>query len=113
MNQLSCEDAKKNYELNNINARIICAKVEDAIKQVVKDVQKFPIVACLDPPRAGVQHSVVEALRTCRGLDKIIYVSCSPYSVIDNLIYLTLPESKKHRAPGFKIVSATLVDMFP
>ena len=32
MNQLSCEDAKKNYELNNVHARIICAKVEDAIK---------------------------------------------------------------------------------
>jgi len=67
----------------------------------------------LDPPRAGVIQSVVEALRTCKGLDKIVYVSCSPYSVIDNLMYLCMPVSKKYKAPGFRLKSATLVDMFP
>ena len=43
-------------------------------------------MACLDPPRAGVLNNVIESIRTCKGIDHISYVSCSPPQVIDNLI---------------------------
>ena len=49
------------------------------------------MVACLDPPRAGVLNTVIESLRTCKGLDKIVYVSCCPPMIIDNLCALCLP----------------------
>ncbi|CAD8139765.1 unnamed protein product [Paramecium pentaurelia] len=118
MNQSSCKDANENYKINNLqNCQIICSKVEDVIKKVAQDLKSFEgkqqLMACLDPPRAGVLNNVIEAIRTCKGIDHIIYISCSPPQVIDNLIQLCLPQSKKNRAPGFKLVNVTLVDMFP
>jgi tRNA/tmRNA/rRNA uracil-C5-methylase (TrmA/RlmC/RlmD family) len=58
-------------------------------------------VGILDPPRAGVGKDVITALRRCRGLDQIIYVACSPSSVQDNLLGLTLPTTNKRKAPQF------------
>lgn len=56
---------------------------------------------------------VTDALRTCKGCDNIIYVSCCPPMIIDNLLQLCLPSNKRRKAPGFKIKSVTMVDMFP
>jgi len=61
----------------------------------VKQYQgKYKIVGVLDPPRAGLPKNVVTALRTCKGLDDIIYVACNISAVMNNLLELTLPCTK-------------------
>ena len=55
----------------------------------------------MDPPRAGLHKKVVEAMRTCKGLNHIIYVACNPPAIVDNLNTLCLLGNKKKRAPPF------------
>jgi tRNA (uracil-5-)-methyltransferase len=35
------------------------------------------VIGIVDPPRSGLHPSVVTALRTCKGLDRLVYVSCN------------------------------------
>ena len=52
---------------------------------------KLKFVAIVDPPRSGLLSNVAKSLRTCKGLDKLIYVSCNPAAINDSLkLYLTL-----------------------
>lgn len=39
----------------------------------------------------------MKSLRTCKGLDRLVYVACNPPAVIENLLNLTLPENKKSK----------------
>jgi tRNA (uracil-5-)-methyltransferase len=41
---------------------------------------KNNIVGIVDPPRGGLHRDVLKALRTCRGLNKLVYVSCNAES---------------------------------
>ena len=119
MVQTACENAEKNKKLNNIeNYEIICSKVEDVIDKAIEPYKECNIVGVLDPPRAGLHKNVVQALRNCKGLKNLIYVACSPSSVIDNLNFLTLPTicKKKHnkrKGEPFTPVVCYAVDIFP
>ena len=55
----------------------------------------------VDPPRGGLHKDVLRALRTTRGLNTLVYVSCNPVSLFSNLVELCGPESKRRRGPGF------------
>jgi len=55
----------------------------------------------LDPPRAGFNKEVIQALRRCRGLDNLIYVACNAGAIQDNLLQLCLPPTERRRAPEF------------
>ena len=35
------------------------------------------IVAIVDPPREGLHPKVIQALRRCKGLDELVYISCN------------------------------------
>ena len=113
----ACQNAEKNKELNKIdNYKVVCAKVEDVIGQEVKAEQqgKAKIIGVVDPPRAGLHRDVVQALRTCKGLDHLIYVACNPNAVIENLNALCLPTGKSSRqGPPFEPVKVYGVDLFP
>jgi tRNA (uracil-5-)-methyltransferase len=43
------------------------------------------IVGIVDPPRGGLHRDVLKALRTCRGLNKLVYVSCNAESQIRDM----------------------------
>ena len=58
----------------------------------------------LDPPRAGAKI-LCEQLVTSKALQKIVYVSCNPQTLVRDLVILT--------AGGFKLERAALVEMFP
>lgn len=103
------EDAK----LNDPSYEVELGRVEDTIKSVVEKNQGLRIVGILDPPRAGMGKDVITALRRCRGLDHIIYVACSPASVQDNILGLTLPTTSKRKAPHFQIKQLYGLDLFP
>ena len=74
---------------------------------------KYKIIGVVDPPRSGLHLNVIKALRTCKGLDELIYVACSPESIIDNLIELCLPANKKRKGPEFSPIKSFGVDLFP
>ena len=44
---------------------------------VLAESGKGKIVGIVDPPRSGLHRDVLKALRTCKGLDRLIYVSCN------------------------------------
>ena len=106
-------DAQNNAELNNVNAEFKVGKAEDLVREVCKDVEGKTICGVVDPPRTGLQKTVLSALRTTKGLDKLVYVSCNPKSMFKDLLELCLPEHKKLRGPPFVVVSVQPVDMFP
>ena len=61
-------------------------------------------VAVLDPPRAGCDEKLLEAV--CEvSPERIVYVSCDPATLSRDIKYLT--------ANGYGFVKATPVDMFP
>ena len=35
-------------------------------------------VAIVDPPRSGLHPKVIRALRECKAIDRLVYVSCNP-----------------------------------
>ena len=110
------QDANYNSQLNGLsNTEFHAAKVESVIGEVIKPYMGAnKIIGVVDPPRAGLHKDVIKGLRTCKGLDKLIYVSCNPEgTMIENVLGLCLPETKKRRAPPFTITEAYGVDLFP
>jgi tRNA (uracil-5-)-methyltransferase len=139
------EDAKHNAKLNGIHLdpeleplplplddnytqataprfQFICAKVEEALSRLLVylqqsqiDLSQYEVVAILDPPRAGTHKSVSKAIRECPFIQRVIYVSCSPKSAMQNWLELTRPENSEKRFRGrpFELQRALPFDMFP
>ena len=108
-----CAEAVEDAKINDPDYEIVCGRVEDGIKNVVEKYKGMRIVGILDPPRAGMGKDVITAMRRCKGLDHIIYVACSPASIQDNLLGLTLPATNKRKAPHFVIKEMYGFDLFP
>lgn len=107
------EDAKKNAEINGVQAEYLAGRAEDLIKEVTRSLQGQNIFAVVDPPRNGLHRSILSCLRTTRGLDHIVYVSCNPTTLFQNLADLCCPENNKVKGPNFIPISIQPVDMFP
>ncbi|KAL8599977.1 hypothetical protein ACOMHN_038976 [Nucella lapillus] len=108
------EDAKVNATLNGVtNVDYHCAKVENVISDIIRSVNNDDFVAILDPPRGGVHQSVIKSLRSCHGLNRIVYAACNPAGAKQNFIDFCRPESRKTRGEPFKFVRAIPIDMFP
>lgn len=114
-----CADELK--ELNKLDKKMfnICGKVEDEIESVIKKTQGTRVIVC-DPPRKGMERSVVNAIK-CAGAEKIILVSCNPATLARDLGLLlgtlkeengTLVKSELSES-GYNIISVTPFDMFP
>lgn len=54
-----------------------------------------------------------EAIRNAKGLNRFIYVACSPKSAMKNWIDFARPCSKALRGEPFLLKEAAAVDMFP
>ena len=94
------QDAKFNAAANGItNAFYYVGKAEDTLSVALADHvtplsatpalaqvnQAHSVTAILDPPRSGVHADVVRLLRRCPKIQRIVYVSCNPKSMMDNL----------------------------
>ncbi|MGF6376526.1 23S rRNA (uracil1939-C5)-methyltransferase [Clostridiales Family XIII bacterium PM5-7] len=117
-------DANRNAVLNGIvNARYVCGRAEDELprlmgmqtldKGTAKDEEDTVDaglcvddvnVVFLDPPRAGCDQRLLEAVVTAAP-ERIVYVSCDPATLARDVKYLS--------EQGYRFEEATPVDMFP
>jgi tRNA (uracil-5-)-methyltransferase len=81
------ENAKENVRLNKHlltedKMEFHAGKAEETLPAIVRRVQDEggKIIGIVDPPRSGLHGDVLKALRTCKGLDRLIYVSCNAVS---------------------------------
>ncbi|CAM9180187.1 unnamed protein product, partial [Ectocarpus fasciculatus] len=72
------------------------------------------LLAIVDPPREGLHTDCLRAIRNCRHIERLIYVSCNPTGSLPNdCTALCSPKSKRLFGSPFRPVSATPVDLFP
>ncbi len=98
------EDAKANAAANGIaNAEFVCGEAEAVVPERAVRGERADVVV-VDPPRKGCDERL---LRTVAGMapDRIAYVSCDPATMARDAARLA--------QDGYRIVSATPVDMFP
>lgn len=114
------ENAKVNVELNKDKIQpekceFYAGKAEELLPNIVKELasEKHKIIGIVDPPRSGLHKDVLKALRTCKGLDRLIYVSCNPFSQIKDMQYLCYEADKKRKGPPFKPLKCKGADLFP
>ncbi|XP_043650869.1 tRNA (uracil-5-)-methyltransferase homolog A [Drosophila teissieri] len=115
------KDAEFNAEANGIkNAKFFTGNADDFIKSMVREAlydqepgKPFDLIAVVDPPRAGLHHRSIAAIRSADAVNRLVYVSCNPHSAKRNFIELARPESKQYKGEPFYPKSAVAVDMFP
>ena len=95
------EAAKENAKLNNLNN---CEFLAGDVAEIIKTVKDKPDIIILDPPRSGVHPKALEYVIKFKAKE-IIYVSCNPKTLVNDLKVLT--ES------GYEIVKTRVKDMFP
>lgn len=81
--ETAVENAKINLKLNGLNeakCEFHAGRAEELLPNIVREysTKGHKIVAIVDPPRSGLHRDVLKALRTCKGLDRLVYVSCNP-----------------------------------
>jgi 23S rRNA (uracil1939-C5)-methyltransferase len=97
-------DANRNAVINGIvNAEYICGRAEEELPKLLEQGISAD-VAILDPPRAGCDPALLDAVVKA-GPERIIYVSCDPATLSRDIKML---EEK-----GYRFVEAQPVDMFP
>ncbi|HKM29305.1 MAG TPA: 23S rRNA (uracil(1939)-C(5))-methyltransferase RlmD [Bacilli bacterium] len=89
--------------LNNIeNAKFYQGDILSHLHDFQKE-NYVPDVLVIDPPRRGIEVSVLNFLQKQK-IKKIIYVSCNPATLVKNL---------NHLQKAYVIRSVTPIDMFP
>ncbi|KAG2765485.1 hypothetical protein JG687_00016449 [Phytophthora cactorum] len=115
------DDAEVNAVLNDVkNVSFVNSKAEDVMKGLLQKKRDESekhlnrVVAIVDPPRAGLHHQVLRALRACPPVERIVYVSCNPTnSLVRDAVTLCGPSTKSIQGQAFEPVHAVPVDMFP
>eukprot|EP00163_Fabomonas_tropica_P002288 TRINITY_DN1171_c0_g1_i2.p1 TRINITY_DN1171_c0_g1~~TRINITY_DN1171_c0_g1_i2.p1 ORF type:complete len:763 (+),score=129.87 TRINITY_DN1171_c0_g1_i2:177-2291(+) len=114
--EAAVKDARINAEANGIkNVTFIAGRVEN---ELLPALYKYAhegnrVIGIVDPPRAGLHVEVVKYLRGCKRLDRLVYVSCNPRALIENVRGFCCPTSNKYLGDPFRVVKAVPVDMFP
>ncbi len=97
-------DAALNAKINRIsNCRFEAGDSADLLEEMAEDGQKVDVVV-LNPPRKGCEARVLEKVAALSAR-AIIYVSCSPASLVRDLVVL--------KNMGYACREIQPVDMFP
>lgn len=103
INQKAVKDAINNAIINKINnIEFICDDASNYMYKLQKSNIKIDTVI-MDPPRSGADMRFLKSLVNLKP-KRVIYISCGPNSLKDNLDYLT---------KYYKVESIQPVDMFP
>lgn len=96
--------ANKNAKMNNINNyKFLHGRVEEFFQKEIKNIQtnNANIICIVDPPRNGLANSVLNILSAHHLINQIIYVSCNPITLINNVTnILFLNETLKIKKHG-------------
>ncbi|MBH1939845.1 23S rRNA (uracil(1939)-C(5))-methyltransferase RlmD [Mobilitalea sibirica] len=96
------EAARDNAAMNGLtNCEFISG---DVLKVIDELKENKPDIIVLDPPREGIHPKALDKIINF-GVDRIVYISCKPTSLVRDLELL--------QARGYKVVKACAVDMFP
>ena len=71
---------------------------------LLEELETAPDVIIIDPPRAGILPSVIDAIIQSK-VSRVIYVSCDPQTLARDLKIFT--------DAGFRINEIQPIDMFP
>ena len=93
--------ARENAKLNGLNN---CEFITGDVLKVVDELTDKPDMIILDPPRDGIHPKAIEKIINF-GVDRIVYVSCKPTSLVRDL--------EIFEARGYKVKRVACVDMFP
>ncbi len=115
LSKASVRDARHNLEANGVEnaavARLSAEEMSSALRgdRVFRRLQALPLAleahdlrtAFVDPPRAGLDPATLDCLRR---FDHLLYVSCNPHTLADNLAALY---------PDYRVTRFGLFDQFP
>ena len=95
------EAARENAAMNGLDN---CEFIAGDVLKVVDSLQDKPDIIILDPPRDGIHPKALDKIIDF-GVEKIVYISCKPTSLVRDLEVL--------QAKGYKVEKVCAVDMFP
>lgn len=95
------EGAKAAAELNGIDN---CRFIAGDCFEVLKSIEDRPEVIVVDPPRVGMSTDAMDKIISY-GVDRIVYISCNPKTLVENLYYM--------QYYGYETVSVKPFDNFP
>lgn len=134
------KDADFNATANGIsNCKFYAGNCDDYIRKFVYENRDDDLLAIIDPPRAGLREynrggmyfdleqlvfisflsntsidvKSIASLRNSKGLNRFVYISCSPKAALRNWLDLARPSSKQYKGNPFVVTAAVGVDMFP
>lgn len=93
--------ARENAAANGLSN---CTFLEGDVLKVVDELEQKPDLIVLDPPRDGIHPKALPKIIRF-GVDRIVYVSCKPTSLVRDLQML--------QAAGYQVSRSCCVDMFP
>ena len=101
---VAIRDARQNARDNQVsNVDFLCGDAAKEMPELVRQGSRQDVVV-LDPPRAGCEQRVLEAIAKVRP-QRVVYVSCNPASLARDAAIL--------RDKGFVVRKVQPVDMFP
>ena len=93
--------ARANAKLNGLDN---CEFIAGDVLKVIDDLTDLPDVIVVDPPRAGMNYKVLPKLLRY-GVDQILYISCNPKTLMDNLLFM--------QENGYAVTKIKAFDNFP
>ncbi|MEA4825546.1 MAG: 23S rRNA (uracil(1939)-C(5))-methyltransferase RlmD, partial [Clostridium sp.] len=93
--------ANENAKLNGLNN---CQFIAGDVAKAIVDITEKPDIVILDPPRPGVHPNALKYVAKFNPKD-IIYVSCNPKTLVEDLKVLI--------SEGYKVDKVKVMDMFP
>ena len=95
------EAARENAAMNGLSN---CEFIAGDVLKVIDDLTDKPDLIILDPPRDGIHPKALDKIIDF-GVDRMVYISCKPTSLVRDLAVL--------QERGYRVVKACAVDMFP
>jgi 23S rRNA (uracil-5-)-methyltransferase RumA len=93
--------AEVNAQLNSLTN---CEFIAGDVLKVLDDLADKPDIIVLDPPREGIHPKALPKI-IAYGVDRIVYISCKPTSLVRDL--------EVFQEYGYAVTKACCVDMFP
>lgn len=99
------EEAVKAAEVNaGLNGLDNCEFIAGDVLKVIDEIEDKPDLIVVDPPRDGIHPKALGKIIDF-GVERIVYISCKPTSLVRDLAVL--------QERGYKVERVCAVDMFP